>query len=108
MRQWILAVAVATTLLAAPAAFAAPTCQDINGLTIKCGTPGAMPVGWTPSPQQLLERELSRPMSPSANQLLELICAVGLLFALIALMPDFDGSRAGDWDEQEGDHDDRR
>ncbi len=108
MRRLILACATAAALLTASAAFAAPTCQDKNGDTIKCGTPGAMPVGWTPSPQQLLERELSRPMSPSANQLLELICAVGLLFALIALMPDFDGSRAGDWDEQEGDHDDRR
>ena len=32
-----------------------------------------------------------------------LIAIVGGLFALIALMPDFDGSQPGDWDRQEGD-----
>ena len=32
----------------------------------------------------------------------------GALFALIALMPDFDGWDAGDWGQQEGDDDERR
>jgi hypothetical protein len=36
--------------------------------------------------------------------LFSLIALVGGLFALIALMPDFDGQ----WDQQEGDEDDKR
>jgi hypothetical protein len=62
-----------------------------------------MPVGWTVSPQQRLERQISTPAYPSLEKLLETICVVGVFFALLALMPDFAGSRAGDW----GDEDDR-
>ena len=90
MRALILAAAVSATLLSAPA-LAAPTCQDKDGDTIKCGTPGAMPVGWTLSPQQRLERQRSRPTGPSMNELLELICVIGVFFGLMALLPEFDG-----------------
>ena len=107
MRPSILAVTVAATLLSASAAFAAPTCQDENGITSKCGTPGAMPVGWAPSPQQLVERQSSRPKYPSTIELLELIGIIGAFFSLMALMPEFDGRRAGDWGEQEGDREER-
>jgi hypothetical protein len=103
MRSWISAFAVAAALLATPAALAAPTCQDKNGETIRCGTAGAMPVGWTLSPQQRLERQISKPKYPSTNELLELIGVMGVFFTLLALMPEFDGQTASDWGEQEGD-----
>jgi hypothetical protein len=38
--------------------------------------------------------------------LVSAICFICGLFALIALMPDFDGSKGGDWDRQEGDETD--
>ena len=103
MRPWIPAFAVAATLLTASAALAAPTCQDKNGDTIRCGTQGAMPVGWTLSPQQRLERQIPRPKYPSTKELLELIGVMGVFFTLLALMPEFDGQRTRDWGEQEGD-----
>ena len=107
MRRLILAAAVAATLLSAPAALAAPTCQDINGDTIKCGTPGAMPVGWTLSAQQRLALQMPRPTGPSVNQLLELICVIGVFFSLMALLPEFDGWGAGDWDGKGRDEEER-
>ena len=81
------------------AAHAAPTCQDRDGLTIRCGTPGAMPVGWS-LPYE--DRKL-RPPIPSVGELLKLFATLGLLFAMIALLPQFDGTRSGDWDKHEGD-----
>lgn len=95
MRAWILAL---TLLFAAPA-LAAPTCQNRGGDTVRCGTPGAMPVGWKPSPEMLWDREISRPPGPSLRQILGVFCGLGLLFALIALLPDFDGWRE-DRDEE--------
>ena len=86
-------------LLTAPAALAAPTCQDRDGLTIRCGAQGAMPVGWSlPFEERKFESH-----GPTAGQLLHLIATLGLLFALIALLPDFDGTSSRDWDQQEGD-----
>ena len=78
-------------LVTATPALAAPTCQDRGGETIRCGTPGAMPVGWKPSPEQLWDREISCPPGPGAGKLLGVFFGLGLLFALIALLPDFDG-----------------
>ncbi|HEX3485624.1 MAG TPA: hypothetical protein VHT51_11225 [Micropepsaceae bacterium] len=108
MRTLIVVFTLIASLLAVPAAFAAPTCQDINGSTIRCGTPGAMPVGWTLSPEQLLARQSAGPQYPSTIELLELFCVMGVFFAVMALMPEFDGRRAGDWDRQEGDPEERR
>ena len=108
IRASILAFIAAAALLAAGAALAAPTCQDKDGGTIRCGTPGAMPVGWTLPPEERFLRQTLRPASPSMNELLGLICALGVFFALLALMPEFEGRRAGDWDEQEGDDKTRR
>ena len=90
----------AALLFAIPAslAWAAPTCQDIKGITTRCGEPGAMPVGWQPSPQQLWERELSPPPGPDSDQLFMAFATVALLFGLIALMPEFDGSQGTDWE----------
>lgn len=102
MRSLIPSIAAAVALLSAPAAFAAPTCQDQDGATIRCGTPGAMPVGWT-----LPDDQRPAPDGPPLEELLALACVIGGLFALIALMPEFDGRRDQDWGEQEGD-DERR
>ena len=93
------AFVAAVLLLTAPAAFAAPTCQDRHGLTIRCGTEGAMPVGWSlPFEERKFESH-----SPTTGQLLHLIATLGLLFALIALLPEFDGRRSRDWGRQEDD-----
>lgn len=102
MRHWTIATATAALLLAAPAAMAAPTCDNRQGETVKCGTPGAMPVGWAPSPADVLDhRETPRELNPA--EAAALIYILGAFFALIALMPEFDGWRDGDWDEQEED-----
>jgi hypothetical protein len=107
MRHSMIAAAATMLLLAAPAALAAPTCDNRNGDTVKCGTPGAMPVGWAPSPADILVHPATpRELSPA--EAVALIYTLGAFFALIALMPDFDGWREGDWDEQEGDKPKRR
>ena len=92
MRASVLILVLAAAATPAPAA---PTCQDRSGETIRCGTPGAMPVGWKPSPEQLWDREISRPPGPGAGKFLGVFCGLGLLFALIALLPDFDGWHEG-------------
>jgi hypothetical protein len=99
MRRLIPALALAAALLSAPAAMAGPTCQDRNGDTIRCGTEGAMPVGWTLPAR---ERAPAASEAPSPAALFGLICALGGVFALIALMPDFQGEQGG-WDRLEGD-----
>ena len=99
IRALLPAILATVMLLTVRAAHTAPTCQDRHGLTIRCGTPGAMPVGWS---LPFEERKIQT-AGPSANQLLHLIGALGLLFALIVFLPEFDGSRSSDWDEQEGD-----
>jgi hypothetical protein len=63
-----------------------------------------MPVGWTLPAQQ---RPPSHP-AITPVQLMELISALGVLFALLALMPEFDGSRSDDWDREEDDQTRRR
>ena len=94
MRRTLVALITAATLFAAPAAMAAPTCQDMNGSAIRCGTPGAMPVGWTLPLQQRMERDEPSPIEP--NQFLELVCALGIYFCLLAMLPDFEG-----WSDEE-------
>jgi len=107
MRRSIATLVAAAALLVGPGALAAPTCDDRNGDTIKCGTPGAMPVGWTPSPAGLLDRPVESAGLGFAETA-ALIYILVALFALIALMPEFDGWGDGDWDEQEGDDRPRR
>jgi hypothetical protein len=98
MRKRLLAAVTAIVLLTAPAAIAAPTCQDRNGDTIRCGTDGAMPVGWTlPAPQRLQVLAARPPVDP-VNLVGLGLFLVGF-FALLALLPDFDGQ----WDPQERD-----
>ena len=105
MRRVVLAFVAVVALLGAHAAVAAPTCQDRNGDTIKCATPGAMPVGWTlPLAERLENERLRPPKYPSTNELLKLLWVMGMFFALLALLPEFEG----DWDKQEGDDKRRR
>src|SRR5262245_6991921 len=92
MRSLMFAAVATVVFFSAPASFAAPTCQDQFGATIRCGTPGAMPVGWTlPADQRVAQAA-----EPNLDQLLKLICVLGVFFALMALLPDFEG-----WREEE-------
>src|SRR5215471_1495229 len=93
MRRSILIAAAAVTLLST-GALAAPTCQNETGETVRCGTPGAMPVGWTLPAELRAGGRTVRPIEP--YRLLEVLIALGGFFALLALMPDFEG----DWDEE--------
>jgi hypothetical protein len=106
-RLTIPALATAALLALSSPALTAPTCQTLDGKSAKCGLPHAMPVGWSPSPQQVLERQAEADPGPTAEQLLNLAFFLGGLFALIALLPEFDGWAPGDWDAQEGDDDER-
>ena len=98
IRSLTLPLVAAAMLFNASAVSAAPTCQDRKGETVRCGTVGAMPVGWSLAPDQ-------RPASDDTGSTpwLSLIALVGGLFALIALMPDFDG-----WGDVEEDGEDPR
>jgi hypothetical protein len=103
-----LSMSLIVALLLASPVVAAPTCETLRGETVRCGTAGAMPVGWALSAQ---EREELRPElsnEPSLTKLLQTLCALGVFFSLLALMPDFDGSRSEDWDSQEDESHRRR
>ncbi|THD63139.1 hypothetical protein [Phenylobacterium sp.] len=89
----------ALAIMAAPAALAAPSCLDRQGDTVRCGTRGAMPVGWTPGPDQARAHLAATDSGLDARQIVSLVCVIGGIFALFALLPDFDGA----WDRQEDD-----
>ena len=99
MRPSVLAILVTTVLLISPSALAAPGCVDRNGGMRRCGIPGAMPVGWDISPDQRQARNAEMSVSLNLAELTGLICFIGGIFALIALLPDFDAG----WDAQESD-----
>ena len=89
MRRLIFTAVATAVLFASPMSYAAPTCQDQYGATIRCGTPGAMPVGWTlPADQRVAPA-----VEQNLDQLLKLACVLGVFFALMALLPDFEGWR---------------
>jgi hypothetical protein len=95
-RRLALIMAVTVTL-GGGAASAAPTCFDQTGGVIKCGAPGAMPVGWSPPPE-VRAAHIAQDPGPPLGEILEIFCAVGAIFAIIALLPPFDGTQEGDWD----------
>ena len=99
MRTLTLALVTVFTLLSASMVHAAPTCRDQNAATIRCGTPGAMPVGWTPPPQMVLNQEANGYIAP--GRLFGMVCLIGGFLGLIALMPDFEGWEQDD-DEERG------
>ena len=64
-----------------------------------------MPVGWTLPLAERLEKERLRPPNySSTDEFLKLLWVMGMFFALLALLPEFEG----DWDRQEGDDKRRR
>jgi hypothetical protein len=101
MRTTIAPLVFAIALLGAPAAFAGGAwCQNQSGDSVRCRSPGAMPIGWTSTAADHTRPPPAEPVRPGA--VLGLIGAVGGLFALIALMPEFQNRRGG-WDEQQVD-----
>ena len=95
-----LCLSATLTLALSGAALAAPTCQDRQGTTVRCGGPTAMPVGWTlPDSERVAQTEDAAP----PERIVEAVTLVVCLFALIALMPPFDGRRGADWDAEEDD-----
>jgi hypothetical protein len=94
-----LAIIIAlAAVLVSPPAIAAPTCQTANGETIRCGVSGAMPVGWRLSTERYRDQN-----SSELFKWLRAICAVGVLFAVMAAMPDFESTQPGEWDSEEDD-----
>jgi hypothetical protein len=87
MRRSVLALTLGLLSLTAPASHARPAAHP---------------------PERRLEPEASLPAEPGPTEVLDMICIVGGLIALIALMPEFDGGQPGDWDRQEGDDEDPR
>jgi hypothetical protein len=104
MRPLVLLCAMLALLVSAPAAMAAPTCQDKDGTTTRCGTASAMPVGWSLPPAEFNSHQAAlRSDTPNPTTLPSALCFIVLLLALFAFLPDFDGRSDADWDEQEGD-----
>jgi hypothetical protein len=96
-------LAVLLLLLGASAASAAPTCQNRDGDTVHCGIPGAMPLGWKLPPEEFTERQTAKSPPPSRDLVVGAFAGIVLLLALIGVLPEFDGTKAADWDPQEED-----
>jgi hypothetical protein len=91
---------LALVLLFSTPVLAAPICFTRAGDAVHCDAKGAMPLGWRLPPDEAARREMNQPR-PSSRDILEAFAVLALFFALIALMPEFDGSRDQDWDRQE-------
>lgn len=96
-------LAAALLMASASAALAAPTCRNAQADMVRCGAPGAMPLGWTPPAGAEIGRRTGEADASDDRKLLALTVFLAGVFALIALMPDFEGK----WDRQAGD-DERR
>lgn len=95
-----LCVSLALALTLSGAAMAGPTCQDRQGTTVRCGGPTAMPVGWRlPDSERAALPADEAPPERIVGAFTLVVC----LFALIALMPPFDGRRDADWGAEEED-----
>jgi hypothetical protein len=62
-----------------------------------------MPVGWKPSPEALTTQAVEAPAGPNSTQIFGLVCFIGGLLALLALLPDFEDGQGAGWDRQEDD-----
>jgi hypothetical protein len=91
------ALAILGASLCASSATAAPTCLDRQGDMARCGSAGAMPVGWSPPADMEGARLVAD--APDEGKLIGLTVFLAGLFGLIALMPDFEGK----WDREAGD-----
>lgn len=88
---------LALGLLISTPALAAPICFTRAGDAVHCDAAGAMPLGWQLSPAEAARREVNQPQ-PRASDVLKAAAVLVLFFALIALMPEFDGAGDHDWD----------
>jgi hypothetical protein len=101
------ALFLALGLLLSTPALPAPICFTRAGDTVHCDSKGAMPLGWRLPPDEAARREMNQPR-PTSRDILKVVAVLVLFFALIALMPEFDGARDQDWDPQEKRDRDRR
>ncbi len=95
MRLFAIIVAAAL-LVRASVAIAGPICENRAGEAVRCEDPRAMPPGWTLPLDERLRRPDPGPPEPTAVELGGVFALVLLVFALIALMPDFDGWTVGE------------
>jgi hypothetical protein len=94
------ALLLALGLLLSTPASPAPICFTRAGDTVHCDAKDAMPIGWRLPPDEAARREMNQP-HPSSSDILKVVAVLVLFFALIALLPEFDGARDQDWDTQE-------
>ena len=104
VRLFIATLVAAVLLGGAPVASAGPICEDRAGEAVRCEDPRAMPLGWTLPLEQRLKHPATGPPDPTLAQLGGVFALILLFFALIALMPDFDGWATGASDKP-GDED---
>ena len=52
--------------------------------------------------------DAERPPGPDGREIAKVMIVLAALFAMIGLMPKFDGTKPGDWDRQESDDETRR
>lgn len=96
-RRLAAALLLGVVLLLPRAAAAASPCPDGDGQTVRCEAPNALPLAATPAGEAEAPSPADIPL-PAPEMLFGVICLVGGLFALIGLMPDFDGWSSGEQD----------
>lgn len=101
------AVLFALALLFSTPALSAPICFNRAGDTVRCDVKEAMPVGWRLPPDEAMRREMNQP-HPPLSDLLKVVAGLALFFALIALLPEFDGAQDQDWKGQDWDGQEKR
>jgi hypothetical protein len=104
MLRWPVFILTALTLgLWITSAQAAPGCENRQGDLVRCDVASAMPLGWKVPADVFTARVLSRTPPAQTHELVSVAVVLICLFAIIALLPRFDGTRQEDWDRQEGD-----
>ena len=101
----LFAATLASILSLAPAlspAAAAPICQSREGDIVRCEDARAMPVGWKAPPDIFAARTLDRAPHAQASELVALGVVLLCIFAIIALLPRFDGAKDEDWERDDG------
>jgi hypothetical protein len=93
-RRLALGAALSGGLLLPATATAGPICLDASGAAARCEAANALPPGVDPTGGD--EARDSQIPLPAPQTLFGLICVLGGLFALIGLMPDFDGWGPGE------------
>lgn len=89
-------LALVACFCAAPA-LAAPICQNRLGDFVHCDAKDAMPVGWSVPEDVYTARVLSRTPPAAPRERMAGAVILLCLFALIALLPRFDGASDEDW-----------